>query len=281
MPDLPQDPQTQNLTDNEASVLPIKKDSLTESQVVLWVNRAKTANKHHRSQFIEKYKVGKRRYNAESFGFQKTKNKYSHETFNFLYKDIEDFNGSVYYKNPQIDLTCRDTQDPIKIRNIENLEQVVNDAIKDDRSLKALIRSALVDEGLSGLGAVYLDYDYRVQGEEIPLQEVSNKVRPCKIMPENLIKPPFQDLYNYQESPYLGFWDIVSLECLKNDTTLDQEVVAQIKGKKYAALQDIDEETAKKDESKNDDDMLYAKVAFIWLKGDDNLPLKRLVILED
>lgn len=277
MSDLPE----QQLTDTEASVLPIKKETLTENQVLLWVNRAKTANKHHRNQFIEKYKVAKKSYNSESFGFQKTKDKYTHETFNFLYKDIEDFNGSVYYKNPQIDLTCRDTQDTNKIRNIENLEQVVNDEIKDDRNLKALIRASLVDEALSGIGAVYLDYDYRVQGETAPLQQVANKVRPCKIMPENLIPPPNQTLYNYQDSPYLGFWDIVSLECLKNDPTLDQTVISGIKGKSYLELLDVDKEIAKKDKTESDDNMLYAKVAYLWLKGDDNLPLKRLVILED
>jgi len=278
------------LTDDQEKVLPLKKDMLDEKQVQLWRNRAKTANKYHRMQIMEKYKVAKKRYNSEAFGYQKTKNKYTHETFNLLYSAVEDFNGSVYYKNPEIDLSARDTENPTEVRNTENLQQIVNDDIKDNRSLKAMMRAGLVDEQLASLAVFYIDYDYRTQDsnelidpnnptafKQIP---VSNKVRPCKILPENLIRPPFQTLYNYQESPYLGFVDIVSLECLKSDPTLDQNAVSQLKGKQYADLLDVDKEDMKKEDLAKDD-LLFEKIFYIWIKGDDGGPLKRLVLSED
>lgn len=272
-------------------VVPLKQPDFNDKQVMLWLNRAKTANKYHRSQVVEKYKTAKKRYNSEAYGYQKTKNKYTHETFNLLNNAVEDFNGSIYYKNPEIDLTSRNPGDELSVQNAENLEQIVNDDIKDNRSLKAMMRSALVDEQLSSLAVFYIDYDYRTQDsdqlidpnvpdkfKQIP---VSNKVRPCKILPENLIRPPFQTLYNYQESPYLGFWDIVSLECLKNDPTLDPSVVQLVKGQQYADLLDCDKEELKRNGIEAKDDLLFAKIAYVWIKGDDNGPLKRLVLADD
>jgi len=277
--------------EQQNNTIPLKQPVMDEKQVSLWRNRCNTANKYHRKQFIEKYKTAKKRYNSENHGFQKNPSKYTHESFNFLYKDIEDFNGSIYYKNPEIDLICRNTEDENEIRNIENLEQIVNDDIKDNRELKSLIRAGLVDEGLAGLGVFYIDYDYRTQDStelvdpNIPDQykqiPVANKVRPVKILPENLIRPPYQSLYNYQKGPYLGYIDIVSLECLKSDPTLDQSVVAQLKGKQYADLMDVDAAEAKKDKVELQDDLLYEKIYVVFIKGDDNTPLKRLVIAED
>lgn len=277
----------------EQDVVPLKKDTLDEKQVSLWLNRAKTANKYHRQQILAKYNTAKERYNSENYGYQTTKKTATNLSFNFLYKDIEDFNSSIYYKNPEIDLTSRETDNPASVRNVENLEQIVNDDIKDNPCLKSLIRSSLVDEGLSSLGVIYLDYDYKTQDSSEQLgmddygqplyrqEEVSNKVRPCKIRPENLIRPPFQTLYNYQESPYLGYVDIVSLECLKNDSTLDQEAVKQIRGKSYKQLMDVDQDQMKEDKLDSNDGLMFAKCYYIWVKGDDNKPLKRMVLTED
>ncbi len=290
------------ISEQEEDVVPLKKPALDDKQVLLWKNRMKTANKFHRKKIVEKYKTAKKRYNSEAYGFQaNVAGKWTHQTFNFLYKDIEDFNGSTYFKNPQLDLTCRNTQDPVQIRNIENLEQDTNDDIKDNASLKALIRSCMVDESLAGLGAVYIDYDYRTQDSEEAIvdpmtgqpqvddqqqpmmkqEEVANEVRPVKIMPENLIYPPFQTLYNYQEAPYLGFIDIVSLECLKNDPTLDQTQVSLITGKSYLELSDTDKQQLESDNVKLNDDLLYAKVYMGWIKGDDGGLLKRIVLADD
>lgn len=284
---------SEQMTENEEAVVPLKKDTLDSKQVKLWKNRFSTANKYHRLKISEKYKTAKRRYNSENFGFEKDKKHgWSHQTFNFLYKDIEDFNGSVYFKNPQIDLISRDTQDPMKIRNVENLEQSVNDDIKDNEILKSMIRAALVDECLSGIAGIYIDYDYRTEDSDEPLypmnpgaemkqRELANKVRTVKIQPENLIYPPFQRLYNYQESPYLGFIDIVSLECLKNDPTLNQAIVAKIKGKSYLELSDFDRDQLKSDNIELNDDLLYAKIYFGWIRGDDGGLLKRIVLADD
>src|SRR3990167_4404020 len=288
------------MSEQEENVVPLKKPTLVEKQVLLWRNRFRTANKMHRKKIEEKYKVAKKRYNSEAYGFEQVRGRWSHQTFNFLYKDLEDFNGATYFKNPQIDLTCRNTSDPNQIRNIENLEQDTNDDIADDASLKALIRAVMVDEGLAGLGAAYLDYDYRTQDSEEPLidpttnmpmldekqqpmlqqEELANKVRPCRIMPQNLIYPPFQTLYNYQEAPYLGFVDIVSIECLKNDRTLDQAVVALIKGRPYLELSETDKTQLENDKVDLNDDLLYAKCFYGWIKGDDGGLLK-LVVLSD
>ena len=279
------------MSENEQNVVPLKKDSLDAKQVMLWRNRFSTANKFHRSKVSEKYRVAKKRYNSEGYGFEKVKGKYTHQTFNFLYKDIEDFNSSVYAKNPEIDLTSRNTQDPNQVRNIENLEQDTNDDLKDNESLKSMIRSGLVDESLAGIAGLYIDYDYRTQDSDQLIDPMvqdqyrqiptANKVRPVKILPENLFYPPFQTLYNYQESPYLGFVDIVSIECLKNDPTLNQAVVSKIKGKSYLELSDCDKEQLKQDGVELNDDLLYAKCYYGWIKGDDNGPLKRVVISDD
>jgi len=278
------------LSESEENVLPLKKPALDEKQVVLWRNRFQTANKLHRQRISEKYRTAKRRYNSEAYGFEKKQRAWTHQTFNLLYKDIEDFNGSTYFKNPEIDLICRETENPVMIRNIENLEQAVNDDIKDNQSLKALIRSCLVDESLSGIGGVYIDYDYRTKDSDEPLSEgdtesfkqieVANKVRPVKILPENLIYPPFHTLYNYQESPYLGYVDIVSLESLLNDTTLDQSAVKMIKGKPYLELSDFDKEELKSEKVDLSDDLLYAKIYCGFIRGSDNEELKRCVIAD-
>jgi len=271
--------------------VPLKKPEMTANQIMMWRSRAERANRAHREKIEEKWKTAKKRYNSELYEFKKTKDNYSHQTFNFLFKDVEEFNASIYYKNPTIDLTCRNTKDPIKVRNIENLEQDVNDDIKDNRTLKGLIRSVLVDENLASLGAVMIDYDYRTQeGENIigqdengqPIHEkleLANRVRVSKILPTNLIYPQHQCYYNYQESPYLGYVDIVSIECLKNDPTLNPEEVSKLKGKVYSDLLDVDKELVdNKKDYENKDDLLYEKIYVLFIKGDDSAPLKRLVI---
>lgn len=275
----------------EEAKQPLKQDAMDASKVKFWLNRAKTVNKFHRSQIWEKYKTAKRRYNSENYGYKRKPGAYTNETFNFYFKSVEDFNASIYYKNPTIDLISRNTQDQEVIRKVESLEQLVNDAIKDDASLKAMIRAGLVDENLSSLGVFYIDYDYRTKDTEelidpaIPDQfkqeEISNRVKPAKLLPENLIRPPFQTLYNYQESPYLGYVDIVSLECLKNDATLDQSVVALLKGKEYKDLLDVDSQELKNEKIEANDGIMFEKIYVIFIKGDDNKPLKRLVLADD
>lgn len=293
MPEMPLNPMDEQKTEAETNVVPLKKDpaKFDSKQVKLWLNRCRTVVKFHRSQMLEKYKKAKLRYNSEAFGFKNNvKNKWTHESFDFLMKDIEDFNGSIYFKNPEIDLSARNVEDPKEVTAIENLEQIVNDDVKDDRSLKGLMRTLLVDEALSGIGSVYVDYDYQTKDSEelidpaVPdqfkQQEISNKVRPCRIFPENLIRPPFQTLYNYQESPYLGYVDVVTLEALKNDSTLDPDVVSQAKGKTYKELTDVDLEQIKSDKKDQDDDLLFAKTYTVFIKGNDGGLLKRLVLID-
>lgn len=284
------DPKAEAKPESETNVVPLKKDAMDPKQVKLWLNRCRTVVKFHRGQMLEKYKKAKLRYNSEAFGFSKIKNKYTHESFDFLQKDIEDFNGSVYFKNPTIDLSARDTENPQEVTAIENLEQIVNDDVKDNRSLKGLIRTLLVDEGLASIGAVYLDYDYKTKDTEelidpnVPDQfkqeEISNKVRPCRIFPENLIRPPFQTLYNYQESPYLGYVDIPNLETLKNDPTLNPDVVSKVKGHSYKELADVDLERVKTDSKDQNDDLQFAKTYTVFIKGNDGGPIKRLVLAD-
>jgi len=236
------------------NVVPLKKDVFDQKQYKLWLSRCRTSNKIHRKQIVPKWNTAKARYDGDLASEMGKRNRLQHQDVNFLFKDIEDFNSSLYFKNPEIDLISRDTQDEQKIRNIENLQQLVNDDIKDDESLKAKIRASLVDEALSSLGVVYIDYDYRTKevldenGEGVPVdgvtdeigqpliqqEEIEQKVNLVKLRPDNVIRPPYQMLYNYQDSPYLGFVDIVPLESVKMDQTLDPAVVEKLKGKEYS-----------------------------------------------
>lgn len=279
---------------NEKDTVPLKKDTLTPDQIKIWISRCRTANSFHRRQLCGKYNTAKDRYNGDMSKQERKKNRLFHQDINFLYKDIEDFNSSIYFKNPMVDFTSRDTEDTGKVQNIENLEQLVNDDIKDDLTLKPTMRAALVDEGLAGIAGVYLDYDYRTQnavdeqGNPIPLdvggyqqEEIEQKVKLCKLRPENIIRPPYQTLFDYQDGPYLGYVDIVSIECLKSDPTLDQDVVKKVKGRHYDELLDIDKEDLKNSGEKNSDDLLYAKIYCVFLKGDDKRPLKRLVLADE
>lgn len=268
----------------EANVVPLKKDVLDSDQVRLWLSRCRTANKFHRGELMPRYRTAKDRYNGEMTATLGKKGKAEHQELNFLFKDVEDFNSSIYHKNPEINLTCRNTQDDNEIRNIENLEQLVNDDISDDKTLKPKIRAGLVDENLSALGVFYIDYDYRAENSVdengMPsIDPIAEKIMLVKLRPENLIRPPFQTLYNYQESPYLGYVDIVSLETLKSDPTLNQDVISKIKGQNYSELLDVDKEEFKGKELEKDD-LLYAKVYVCFIRGGDKMPLKRLVLAD-
>jgi hypothetical protein len=281
------------MSEAQSNVIPLQKEILDQKQVKLWRSRCKTANKFHRSQIMERYERAKARYNCEAFGYQKLKGKYTHENYNFLFKAIEEFNASIYMKNPQIDLISRDTKNKSSIHNIETLEQFINDDIRDDRILKPTIRAGLIDEALSGISGFYIDYCYKTEngtnevavdenGKPIMQQvELENKVKLTKILPENIIRPPFQTLFNYSESPYLGYIDIVSLEMLKRDETLDQSQVAKLKGKSYDSLLDVDQKDLKREGVNLNDDLLYEKVFYVWIRGNSSGPLKRLVLSED
>ena len=284
------------------NVVPLKKDTLDSKQYKLWLSRCRTANRLHRKQLVPKWNTAKARYDGDISSEMGKKNRLQHSDVNFLFKDIEDFNASLYYKNPEIDLISRDTQDEMKIRNIENLQQLVNDDIKDDEALKAKIRAGLVDEGLSSLGVFYLDYDYRTKeildenGEGVPVdgvtgedgqpiiqqEEIEQKVNLVKLRPDSLIRPPYQTLYNYQDSPYFGFVDICPLEGVKMDESLDPAVVEKLKGKEYSELMDVDkDEIDNKSKEDKNDDLLYVKIYYVWIKGQDKKPLKRLVIADE
>lgn len=291
----------------------LKPDQLTTQDVEKWLNRVKIAARFHRRELIPKYRIAKRRYNSE-IGFNATfRTKARHDDINLLFKDIRDFIGSIFHRNPQIDLTSRDDR-PEAITNIENLEQLTNDDIKDDQALKGILRSMLIDENLAGLGGLYIDYDYRDrdlvdgQGQIVPIMGaaeggeqpilgddqqplakrdvISNKVLVSKILPENIIRPPWIKQYNFMTGPYLGYVDIVQLDTLRADVTLNQEVVKRIKGQVFKALQDTDlKDLEQKGESSTGttemDDILHAKVYYVFIRGEDDKPLKRLVIAED
>lgn len=252
-----------------------------------WLSRAKTASKHHTRELLPKYNTAKRRYNSE-IGKKKNVRRsltttMSHTDVNLLYGDVRSFISSIFHKNPRIDLTADNDEDRY---NVENLEQKVNDDIRDDDELKGIIRSTLVDESLASIGAVYIDYYYdgEVEYDEFG-QEVAvsgeNQIKVCKITPENIIRPPWIKQYNWKSSPYLGYVDIVTLESLKEDRSLDQEEVKKLKGAEYKEL--VDREVEDNDdgsESKNDD-VLHVKCYYLFIRKTEKAPLIRLVIADE
>lgn len=291
----------EELVDPKQENQPSKKPELSPDEVRKWLKRARWCLAQHRKELVPKYKQAKRRYNSE-IGYANvtsttklSKHKASHNDINLLFKDVKEFIASIFFRNPEIDLTPR-SEDPKEVANIENLEQLVNDDIKDrETELKMLLRSTLVDESLSGMAAIYIDYDYSQNeavddfGQPIPLNGVDGvfkqdvireRVMVTKIGPENVIRPPWINYYNYKSSYYLGYVDIVTLDSLKSDSSLNQENVMKIKGKTYKSLLDTDIEDQEKNKEV-DDDALHAKVYYIFIKGNDKKPIKRLVICED
>lgn len=277
----------------------LKQPSLTKDQALKWLSRAKTASKFHRKELVPKYKQAKRRYNSEigyagvNYSQNATRAKASHNDINLLFKDCKDFVSSIFYRNPQIELFSR-SEDEAEIFNIQNLEQAVNDDITDRSSeLKGIFRSILVDEYLSSVGALYIDYSYRdrkavdesgnpmMENEVEALEPIENKVVITKIKPENLIRPQFIYYYNYHEAPYLGYVDIVPLDRLKNDSSLDQNVVGKIKGQEYKSLIDFDVKELDRTNIEDKDDLLHVKIYVIFIKGDDGEPIKRLILSDD
>ena len=284
---------------DELDKIDLKQPTLTEEQALKWLSRAKTANKFYRKQFMPKYKQAKRRYNSEigyagiNYSQNATRAKANHTDINLLYRDIKNFISSIFYRNPEIELSSRNDDSQEKM-NIQNLEQAVNDDIKDrEKELKALLRSVLVDECLAGIGGVYIDYEYHdkpqtdEQGQPVmnmgvpQMTQVKNHVLVKKIKPENLIIPPYIYYYNLVESPYLGYVDIVSLESLKNTPSLNQEIVGRIKGETYRSLIDFDIKEMDKSNIEDKDDVLHVKLYTIFIKGEDGLPIKRLVLADD
>ena len=265
---------------------PLKEDQLDYDGVRKWKSRAKTCLKAHNEILKKRYKIAKERYGSELSALSSFRHKlFSHGDINLLYKDMRDFIGGVFYRNPEIDLTSR-SDDPNAVWQVENLEQKVNDELKDDRQLKALLRQILIDEGLAGFGCLWIDYDYRDTGGDEQRQVLSDKVKPERILPENLIRPPWLQLHKYRESPYLGYVDIVSLEELRRDQTLNPEAVAQIKGSYYKEVSDVDDSYTKREGSDNategqDDDIKHVKKYCIFIKGYDGGPMKRLVICDE
>lgn len=273
----------------------LKKDTLSQEDVRRWLSRAQTASKNHVNELSKRYRWAKDRYNSRISTLSTFKHKQSrHGDVNFLYKVLRDFISSLFNRNPRADFTSRDESDE-GIRNIENLEQKVNDDVKDDRSLKSNVRQILLDEGLAGFGALWIDYDYRdedakdgdgqlilVEGTDTAKRKViSDKVITDRIRPENLIRPPWLQLYKWRESPYLGYVDIVTLEKLKDDNTLDQAVVKKLQGKTHKALQDTDNESSTKEGGQKDDDIKQVKVFYLFIKGSGSSAMKRLVLSEE
>lgn len=298
-PMVPQNMDELQRPQDELDKIDLKQPELSKEQALKWLSRAKTANKFYRKQFMPKYKQAKRRYNSEigyagiNYSQNATRAKASHTDINLLYRDIKNFISSIFYRNPEIELASRsdDTQEKM---NIQNLEQAVNDDIKDrGKEIKSLLRSLLVDENLAAIAGVYIDYEYHdeaqvdEQGQPVMMQgvpqmtQVKNHVLLRKIKPENLVIPPYVYYYNLHESPYLGYVDIVSLESLKQNAGLNQEVVGRIKGETYRSLIDFDIKELDKSNIEDKDDILHSKIYTIFIRGNDGKPIKRLILSED
>jgi hypothetical protein len=276
---------------NEDEKNPLEKpDTLSPDQVRQWLSRAKIAHKHFVRALLPKYNAAKRRYNSEinvsiTAKNSLSKSRSSHTDINLLFKDIRDFVASIFHKNPQIDLSARNDRDEEQVWNIENLQQKVNDDIKDNEELKWLLRSTLIDENLASVGAIYQDYYYQheeleevIEGTSDPkLNILENEVKYCKILPENLIVPPWVKQYNYKSGPYLGYVDIVMLDDLKDDLSLDQSQVLKLKGSDYQQLNNYEGESGQSGERPSDD-VKHVKCYYLFIKGSKKTPMKRLVI---
>jgi hypothetical protein len=130
----------------------IKIDDITREDVRKWKSRAETSNKIHRKIIMPRLDVARNRYNSElemhsNFADKNT----AHGDVNLLFKAIRDFIASVFFRNPTVDLSAKQEANETFRRNIENLEQLTNDDIKDNRTLKKTFRACFVNESLGGI----------------------------------------------------------------------------------------------------------------------------------
>lgn len=236
--------------------------------------------------FAPKYNLAKARMKAELEIKGRGSKRLTHEQVNLTHSIGVNFVNSVYFKSPTCNLTARNDND---YKQVENTEVAVNDWLKD-KKVKKVVKRSIWDAYLGGLGAVFIDYEYddvenennpimtKVEsydefGEQITEQvqdtdeegnplferiELKNQVTIQRIRPDLIRFPEGFDVYDYQESPWLGFECIHDIDFIKSNEAWDAEQREKIEGEAYSKLSTIND---KKSNNKASEDK-YAKISY-------------------
>lgn len=258
--------------------------------VLDWINKFSAAERVMKDEFLNKYKLAKRRLRAETDVKNRNSKKMTHENVNLVYSIGQSFNSSVYFKSPNCNLTAREE---INHKNIENTEIKVNDWLKD-KKVKQTIKRVIWDAYLGGFGARFIDYEYDdVEDpnnilEPAQLDEMGQEIAPPvfgrivlknditiqRIRPDLIRFPKGFDFDNYEKAPWIGFDVIMPLEEIKANQNWPQEVTALFKGQKYSKLSDSED---KKSQGSEGDD-LYEKLSFVFVNPLSKLENWQLIV---
>lgn len=260
-----------------------------------WVKKFAASEKYMRANFLWKYKLAKRRIRAENEIRARNSYKMTHFNVPMAYSVGQNFVNSVYFKAPECNLTAREE---VEHEKIENTEIALNDWIKDNK-VKRTIRRCIWDAYSGGFGMRFMDHHYSdVQGNQVigyEPEEVQDHVtgqvvvqqKPIynRIVTENAISiqrirpdmvrfPKGFDFDNYQESPWLGFDVIMTIDEARGHKEWDQEVLSRLQGEDYDKLSD--KENEKKTEG--DNNQKYVRISYCFQKPSSEIePLKLLV----
>lgn len=268
-----------------------------------YVDMFEASERVMRSDFLPKYALAKARLKAEHEIKNKGTRKLTHEQVNLVHSIGVNFVNSVYFKSPQCNLTARQE---IDYKQVENTEVAVNDWLKD-KKVKQIVKKTIWDAYLGGIGAVFVDYEYDdvedesrpiMRSEIIPSEEglpiegqvqetdeegkplferlvLKNEITIQRIRPDLLRFPENFDVYNYKESPWIGFEVIHPIEEIKNNQYLDANQVEKIEGEAYDKLSKF-KDNRKSNDSKSPDK--YAKLSYCFKKPDNPLEPYKLTI---
>lgn len=250
------------------------------------VKEFEASRKLMKSDFYPKYQLAKARLKAELEVKGRGTRRLTHEQVNLVHSIGVNFVNSVYFKSPYANFTARENEDHKKV---ENTEVAFNDWIKDNK-VKTVVKRVIWDAYLGGMGAVFIDYEYDdVENENAPIMgqvetinemgqavieevqetdeqgnplferiELKNEITIQRIRPDLLRFPDGFDVFNYQESPWLGFECIHDIDFIKTNEAWDKEAREKIEGQSYSKLASSHE---KKNETKGSESK-YALICY-------------------
>lgn len=260
--------------------------------IAKWFKRIKSAESYMTADFKPRYDLARKRLRSELSIVSAKGGRPSHESVNLLYAIGNSYINSVIFKNPDVNFTARIEEER---ELVENTEIKVNECLKDKKAKRTMRRIAW-DAFLGGFGAYYADYEYsdyetgeplldglgapvlNPEGQPIMKRIVLKNTPVVKRLRPDLVRIPRGfDFDEAQESPFIAFDLLVPVEDVKRDKAFDPAVAAQIKGKPYEALSD----QAKRSQKQNNDDVLYARLHYIFIKPEFDGDGHKLLVLSD
>lgn len=257
--------------------------------VAEWVKKFDASEATMKKEFRPRYQLAKTRLRAEYEIRNQNSAKMTHDQVALVSSIGTNFVNSVYFKSPNCNLTAREE---VEHDQVENTEIKVNDILKDKKA-KKVIKRAIWDAYLGGFGAIFTDYEYEdtenpdviavpAQIDPITQQEIApaqlgrivlkNEITFQRIRPDLLRFPKGFDFDNYQDSPWLGFDQIIPIQDVRAQEDWDPNVREAIKGERYDKLSNSENQKT----TGNDGDELYARISFCFVKP--KTPMEKMIL---